>query len=83
MTVDSNNALYGGDEKFIMELNSIASSVLNDLLDVLKMLGDEMQFKKQVSFHNYSQPSKPRVFHFNFEGRKLKFIYFLTNHRVN
>jgi hypothetical protein len=47
--VDSNNALYGGDEKFITELNSTASTILNDALNMLKILGDEGQLKKQVS----------------------------------
>ena len=55
-SVDSNNGLYGGADTFIADTNSVASGALNDLLVTLKLLGDEMQVKKQVrrSFDNNS-----------------------------
>lgn len=38
VSVDSNDALYGGDPKFIAEVNSISSTLLDEILSHLKML---------------------------------------------
>ncbi|KAL3286689.1 hypothetical protein HHI36_001184 [Cryptolaemus montrouzieri] len=37
--VDSNDALYGGDEKFITEVNKICSLLVIEILSQLKMMG--------------------------------------------
>ena len=38
--VDSNDALYGGDPKFIAEINKICSTLIDEILAHLKHLGD-------------------------------------------
>lgn len=45
--VDSNDALYGGDPKFIAEVNKICSTLIDEILAHLKHLGDKGNFKKQ------------------------------------
>ncbi|XP_001604914.2 VPS35 endosomal protein sorting factor-like [Nasonia vitripennis] len=45
--VDSNDKLYGSDQKFIIEVNKICSKVMEELLNHLKNLGEADQLKKQ------------------------------------
>jgi hypothetical protein len=45
--VETNSELYGGARQFVAEVNSLAASVLNDLLSTLKTLGDQRQAKAQ------------------------------------
>lgn len=45
--VDSNDALYGGDEKFISEINKLCSLVIDKVLIHLKYLGDKGLTKRQ------------------------------------
>jgi len=45
--VDANNKLYGGEEKFLAEVDAIATSVFNDILNKIKICGEENQLKKQ------------------------------------
>ncbi|XP_054717134.1 VPS35 endosomal protein-sorting factor-like [Uloborus diversus] len=45
--VDSNDALYGSDPKFISEINKICSTLIDEILAHLKYLGDKNNFKKQ------------------------------------
>ncbi|XP_054160540.1 VPS35 endosomal protein-sorting factor-like [Oppia nitens] len=47
--VDSNDTLYGNDSQFMDQIDVLCSSVLNDLLDYFKQLGDERQYKRQSS----------------------------------
>ncbi|XP_064600257.1 VPS35 endosomal protein-sorting factor-like [Liolophura sinensis] len=47
--VDSNDALYGGDPKFIAEVNSISSTLLDEILSHLKMLSAPNLQKRQGS----------------------------------
>ncbi|XP_014211909.1 UPF0505 protein C16orf62 homolog isoform X3 [Copidosoma floridanum] len=46
--VDSNDKLYGSDEKFVNEVNKMCSKVLEELLSHLKLLGQTEQFEKQA-----------------------------------
>lgn len=46
-TVLSNDELYGCDSEFIDVLNRYATNVCQELLVVLKMLGDNKETKKQ------------------------------------
>lgn len=39
--VDSNDALYGGDAKFLAEINKLSETVVSQILDHLKTLGKE------------------------------------------
>lgn len=47
MQVDSNDKLYGSDQKFIGEVNKICSKIVEELLNHLKHLGSTEQFDKQ------------------------------------
>lgn len=47
LQVDSNDKLYGCDQKFISEVNKISSKVLEELLSHLKYLGSTNQYDKQ------------------------------------
>ena len=49
--VDANDGLYGGDEKFLSEVDSTASAILNETLSIAKVLGDQNQLKKQVRIY--------------------------------
>lgn len=39
--VDSNDTLYGGDSKFLAEINKLCETVIAQILDHLKTLGKE------------------------------------------
>jgi len=45
--VDSNDKLYGSDQKFIGEVNKICSKIVEEILSHLKYLGSTEQFDKQ------------------------------------
>lgn len=45
--VDSNDALYGNDPKFVAEICKICSTVTDEILAHLKYLGDRGTFKRQ------------------------------------
>ncbi|GIY19382.1 VPS35 endosomal protein-sorting factor-like [Caerostris darwini] len=45
--VDSNDALYGSDPKFITEINKICSTLIDEILAHLKFLGERGNFRKQ------------------------------------
>jgi hypothetical protein len=45
----SNDKLYGGDEEYIDVLNKHATNICQELLVVLKLLGDAKENKKQYS----------------------------------
>ncbi|XP_042908545.1 VPS35 endosomal protein-sorting factor-like isoform X2 [Parasteatoda tepidariorum] len=45
--VDSNDALYGSDPKFLAEINKISSTLIDEMLSHLKQLGDKGNFKRQ------------------------------------
>lgn len=45
--IDSNDKLYGSDQKFIAEVNKICSKVLEEILNHLKYLGSTDQVSKQ------------------------------------
>jgi len=47
MQVDSNDKLYGSDQKFIGEVNKICSKIVEEILSHLKYLGSIEQFDKQ------------------------------------
>uniref|UniRef100_A0A8C4Q800 VPS35 endosomal protein-sorting factor-like n=1 Tax=Eptatretus burgeri TaxID=7764 RepID=A0A8C4Q800_EPTBU len=48
--VDSNDQLYGGDPKFIQEVNRLCETIVGLILDHLKVLGKEEQtLKRQAS----------------------------------
>lgn len=47
--VDSNDRLYGSDQKFIVEVNKLSSKVLHEILTHLKYLGTIEQLEKQSS----------------------------------
>lgn len=49
LQVDNNHSLYGGAKQFLSEINSLAATILNDLLTKIKTYGDQNQIKKQVS----------------------------------
>uniref|UniRef100_A0A0C9RKT3 CP062_0 protein n=1 Tax=Fopius arisanus TaxID=64838 RepID=A0A0C9RKT3_9HYME len=48
--VDSNDKLYGSDEKFINEVNKICTKVLEEIIDHLKHLGGTEISEKQGNF---------------------------------
>ncbi|XP_059682181.1 VPS35 endosomal protein-sorting factor-like isoform X4 [Gavia stellata] len=54
--VDSNDTLYGGDSKFLAEINKLCETVIAQILDHLKNLGKEETLKRQsqlaLSFFN-------------------------------
>ncbi|XP_034937988.1 VPS35 endosomal protein sorting factor-like isoform X2 [Chelonus insularis] len=45
--VDSNDKLYGSDEKFISEVNKMCTKILEGILSHLKYLGQSSQYDKQ------------------------------------
>ncbi|XP_075422160.1 VPS35 endosomal protein-sorting factor-like isoform X4 [Ascaphus truei] len=45
--VDSNDNLYGGDAKFLAEINRLCETVIAQILDHLKALGKEKTLKRQ------------------------------------
>nr|XP_009937497.1 PREDICTED: UPF0505 protein C16orf62 homolog isoform X2 [Opisthocomus hoazin] len=45
--VDSNDTLYGGDSKFLAEINKLCETVIAQILDHLKTLGKEETLKRQ------------------------------------
>lgn len=45
----SNDELYGSDPKFIAEINSMCSQVVDQILVQLKSLGDGQQFRSQAT----------------------------------
>ncbi|XP_012245871.1 VPS35 endosomal protein sorting factor-like isoform X3 [Bombus vosnesenskii] len=47
--VDSNDKLYGSDQKFISEVNKISSKIVEEILSHLKYLGSTDQLEKQVA----------------------------------
>ncbi|XP_069503258.1 VPS35 endosomal protein-sorting factor-like isoform X2 [Ambystoma mexicanum] len=54
--VDSNDTLYGGDSKFLSEINRLCETVIGQILDHLKTLGKDETLKRQgflaLSFFN-------------------------------
>ncbi|CAG7719449.1 unnamed protein product [Allacma fusca] len=46
--VDANDGLYGGEEKFVNELDATGTSVLNEILNIVKTYGEQNQIKKQA-----------------------------------
>ncbi|PKK24513.1 hypothetical protein A306_00008881 [Columba livia] len=51
--VDSNDALYGGDSKFLAEVNKLCETVIAQILDHLKTLGKEETLKRQSQLALY------------------------------
>uniref|UniRef100_A0A8C3H439 VPS35 endosomal protein-sorting factor-like n=1 Tax=Corvus moneduloides TaxID=1196302 RepID=A0A8C3H439_CORMO len=51
--VDSNDALYGGDSKFLAEINKLSETVVSQILDHLKTLGKEESLKRQSQLALY------------------------------
>lgn len=47
--VDSNDKLYGSDQKFISEVNKICSKIVEEILSHLKYLGSTYQLEKQAA----------------------------------
>lgn len=47
--VDSNDALYGADPKFIAEINKMCGIIIDEILAHLKQLGQNNQERKQAS----------------------------------
>ncbi|RZF44922.1 hypothetical protein LSTR_LSTR013788 [Laodelphax striatellus] len=47
--VDSNDVLYGSDPKFIAEINSVCSGLIEEILTHLKFLGSSEQLHKQAA----------------------------------
>ncbi|XP_053987502.1 VPS35 endosomal protein-sorting factor-like isoform X2 [Hylaeus volcanicus] len=47
--VDSNDKLYGSDQKFISEVNKICSKMVEEILSHLKYLGSTDQLEKQAA----------------------------------
>lgn len=47
--VDSNDKLYGSDQKFISEVNKISSKIVEEILSHLKYLGSTDQLEKQAT----------------------------------
>ncbi|KAM4697629.1 VPS35 endosomal protein-sorting factor-like [Rhinophrynus dorsalis] len=45
--VDSNDNLYGGDTKFLSEMNKLCDTLIGQILDHLKALGKEKTLKRQ------------------------------------
>ncbi|XP_041474018.1 VPS35 endosomal protein-sorting factor-like isoform X1 [Lytechinus variegatus] len=46
--VDSNDALYGSDRKFLGEVNSVAGTLILSILDHCKTLGQDVGLKRQA-----------------------------------
>uniref|UniRef100_A0A8C0GAC3 VPS35 endosomal protein-sorting factor-like n=1 Tax=Chelonoidis abingdonii TaxID=106734 RepID=A0A8C0GAC3_CHEAB len=51
--VDSNDTLYGGDSKFLTEINKLCEAVIAQILDHLKTLGLEETLKRQSQLALY------------------------------
>uniref|UniRef100_A0A8C5U914 VPS35 endosomal protein-sorting factor-like n=1 Tax=Malurus cyaneus samueli TaxID=2593467 RepID=A0A8C5U914_9PASS len=51
--VDSNDTLYGGDSKFLAEINKLSETVVSQILDHLKTLGKEETLKRQSQLALY------------------------------
>uniref|UniRef100_A0A8C3PSC1 VPS35 endosomal protein-sorting factor-like n=1 Tax=Calidris pygmaea TaxID=425635 RepID=A0A8C3PSC1_9CHAR len=51
--VDSNDSLYGGDSKFLAEINKLCETVIAQILDHLKTLGKEETLKRQSQLALY------------------------------
>lgn len=51
-TVDSNETLYGGDPKFLSEINKLCETLIGQVLDHLKTLG-----RDEVSRQGIAAPS--------------------------
>ncbi|KAM4892051.1 VPS35 endosomal protein-sorting factor-like isoform 2-T2 [Sylvia borin] len=51
--VDSNDTLYGGDSKFLAEINKLSETVVSQILDHLKTLGKEETVKRQSQLALY------------------------------
>ncbi|XP_044159750.1 VPS35 endosomal protein-sorting factor-like isoform X2 [Bufo gargarizans] len=47
--VDSNDNLYGGDTKFLGEINKLCDTLIGQILEHLKVLGKEKTLKRQSS----------------------------------
>ncbi|XP_069036894.1 VPS35 endosomal protein-sorting factor-like [Lepisosteus oculatus] len=47
--VDSNETLYGGDPKFVAEINKLCETLIGQVLDHLKTLGREETLRRQSS----------------------------------
>ncbi|KAM4025171.1 VPS35 endosomal protein-sorting factor-like isoform 2-T2 [Anomaloglossus baeobatrachus] len=47
--VDSNDNLYGGDTKFLTEINKLCDTLIGQILEHLKALGKEKTLKRQSS----------------------------------
>lgn len=54
--VDSNDTLYGGDSKFLAEINKLSETVVSQILDHLKTLG-----KEEVCSYSAQFNTKPKV----------------------
>lgn len=39
--VDSNDTLYGNDQDFISEINSLSNHIITEVLNIIKQFGDE------------------------------------------
>lgn len=53
VAVDSNETLYGGDPKFIAEINKLCETLIGQVLDHLKGLGrDEVRYL--INFFHHS-----------------------------
>uniref|UniRef100_UPI003AAA9D70 VPS35 endosomal protein-sorting factor-like isoform X2 n=1 Tax=Centroberyx gerrardi TaxID=166262 RepID=UPI003AAA9D70 len=48
-TVDSNETLYGGDPKFLSEINKLCETLVGQVLDQLKTLGRDESARRQAS----------------------------------
>ncbi|NXS80622.1 CP062 protein, partial [Erpornis zantholeuca] len=51
--VDSNDTLYGGDSKFLAEINKLSETVVSQILDHLKTLGKEETLRRQSQLALY------------------------------
>lgn len=51
--VDSNDTLYGGDSKFLAEINKLSETLVSQILDHLKTLGKEETLKRQSQLAHY------------------------------
>ncbi|KYO30591.1 VPS35 endosomal protein-sorting factor-like [Alligator mississippiensis] len=51
--VDSNDTLYGGDSKFLAEINKVCETVITQILDHLKTLGKDETLKRQSQLALY------------------------------
>lgn len=54
--VDSNDTLYGGDSKFLAEINKLSETLVSQILDHLKTLGKEEVCSYSAWF--YTKPIK-------------------------